>query len=421
MAAEEQSPRSRREQTRLVGQNGNYWFAVELDKELKPEQSKEVIFWKTSIALYRGKDGTVRALENRCAHRQLRLSEGKVEGNRLVCTYHGWKYDGCGKCVEISHELGRIKEQPDIRIRSFPVKIKYGFIWIFPGDPALADTVPLPSIPQLEGASPWPFVPIDITIKSHFSMILENVCDFNHAYLHRKLQPFVQPTMDKFWKEDDTIFVRYNTSFASGQLAKVLAEKGGQGLDQITIWYQYPYQGSDIAGKYHHWLFLLPIDERTTRCFFVFLFGPLEIPRLKWKLPERLRKPALEIATRAYIRPLLAEDKWALEEEQLAHEKHSKKPSYEFNPIVRAFQRLTLDKWQQYVRHESARIEGQTQGPHKFAKLGAGLTREDLQVEAAKEVQAMTDRLSDTLEPEEKKSNGSGQAKRTLPGRPQPL
>ncbi len=149
---------------RKIGMSGNYWYAVEQESNLKRGQAIEVTFWKTSIALYRGQDGSVRALENRCAHRHLRLSEGQVEGNELTCAYHGWSYDGCGKCVNISHELGKASgRMPDIRIRSYPTRCKYGLIWLFPGDPALAGSVPLPSFPMLDELRPWPYVPIDMT------------------------------------------------------------------------------------------------------------------------------------------------------------------------------------------------------------------------------------------------------------------
>ena len=176
-----------RHQIRQTGLSGNHWYAVEQDRNLKRKKVVEIVFWKTSIALYRSEDGEVHAVENRCAHRQLSLAKlGHVEGDLLVCGYHGWKYNGCGQCVEISHDLGKSNKMPNIKIRRFPVRVKYGLIWIFPGNADLADSVPLPSIPVLDQEVSWPYIPIDMTIKAHHSMIMENVCDFNHEYLHRK-------------------------------------------------------------------------------------------------------------------------------------------------------------------------------------------------------------------------------------------
>lgn len=374
---------ARRERVREVGMSGNNWFAVELDSAVGRGEVKEVIFWGTSIAVFRGEDGVVRAVENRCAHRQLRLSEGAVEGNELMCTYHGWSYDGNGDCTHISHELGMgRKKMPKICIRSFPVRIKYGFIWLFPGDPAKADATPLPKIPQLDQAEAWAFTPIDLTIEAHFSMIVENVCDFNHEYLHRDLRPFSKPKLQGWSRVGDTIHIDYETK-VGGKGVEWFTERGGKGLDYMKLWYQYPYQGSDTKGKYLHWLFMLPIDEKTTRCFFVFLFGPLELPGVRLHIPHRLRGPVLAIANRFYIKPLLAQDKWALEEEQRAHERHKGMPSYELNPIVREFQKLTIEKWEDYVESERERVFGHGNAHTRVIELGAGLRRDELERDAA--------------------------------------
>ena len=315
-----------------------------------------VVWWKTSIAIYRDDAGNVSALEDRCAHRQLPLSCGRVEGSRLVCQYHGWKYDGAGRCVEISHELGKGRDKlPKIGIRSYPVKERYGLIWVFPGDPALAESVPLPEVPELSGPKPWPVIPIEITIGAHFSMIVENVCDFNHAYLHRNKEPFVDPKLVEYRRVGDTINVTYQTSFGKSLIARLASENGGKGLDRIKLWYQYPYQGSDILGKYLHWLFMLPIDEKTTRCFFLFLFGPIEIPFLRWTIPRPLKPLALKLANMLYVEPLLAEDKWVLEAEQVGFDRHADRPMIELNPAVIEFQKLTLEKAREYQTSELSR------------------------------------------------------------------
>ena len=353
----------RRRQVRTIGLSGDYWYVAELASSLKCGDVKRVRFWKQDIAIFRDREGSLHAVEDRCAHRQLPLSSGFVDGDTLVCTYHGWKYRGCGTCVDISHELGKGRTRlPKIRIRSYPVKEQWGLIWIFPGDPDVADSVPLPAIPQLDCEKPWPFVPIDVTIKAHFSMIVENVCDFNHEYLHRRKQPFVKPTLREWKREGDCIEVHYDTEFEHSAVAKLFMEGGAKDLNDIKIWYQYPYQGSDIGGKYIHWLFMLPEDERTTRCFFVFLFGPIHLPLLNRKMPEFLRKPILWITNKLYIEPLLGEDKWALELEQQGFDRHPDAAQIELNPALLHFQKMSLEKWQEY---QQPRSRGARQNGHR--------------------------------------------------------
>ena len=349
--------------TRHAGPNGNYWFAVELDENLKAGEVKEVVFWGTSIALYRGESGQVFALENRCAHRHIRLSLGQVEADCLTCIYHGWRYDGGGRCVDIAHEIGPARKPlPRIGVRGYPTRTQYGFIWIFPGDPALAESVPLPSIPVMEGDNPWPCVPIDMTIKAHFSTIIENGCDFYHAYLHRKYKPFSDSHLESYRREGDTVHMAYTSKQGEGWLARLGTPEGGKDLNSMVLWYQYPYQGSDMDGKYIQWLFVLPIDEATTRCFYLFLWGPMVIPLLRLDVPFAVRKPILRAINAVYLRPLLLEDKMVLEEEQSALLSHSTQPSIEVNPIVSAFQKLTLEKWEEYAASEQARLAAGRRG-----------------------------------------------------------
>ena len=91
---------SLRQQARAAGMDPNYWYAVEEVRRVKPGSVIEVVFWKRSIALFRGTDGSFQAIENRCAHRQLKLSLGDVQDCRLICAYHGWEYGGEGATPE---------------------------------------------------------------------------------------------------------------------------------------------------------------------------------------------------------------------------------------------------------------------------------------------------------------------------------
>src|SRR5271156_4145616 len=83
-----EAARTRRQKARAAGLDPNYWYAVEQSSRLRPGQVLETMFWGRSIAVYRGAPvdgvGQVHALENRCAHRSIKLSEGKVEGCRLT-------------------------------------------------------------------------------------------------------------------------------------------------------------------------------------------------------------------------------------------------------------------------------------------------------------------------------------------------
>jgi len=346
-----EAARTQRQKTRSAGLHPDYWYAVEFDHVLKPGQVKEVRFWNTSIALYRGQDGQVHALENRCAHRQVKLSLGNVEGCHLTCCYHGWTYDGEGKLCDMKHDLfgrGLLK----VQIRSYPVQIRYGLIWVFPGDPSRAKERQLPDIPELEGSRPWASVPIDFTWQAHYSMVLENIVDFTHAYLHRKYRPFTDARLTRCETQGDSIAIAYETQVGQGRVSGLFVDRKRCDTNAMALGIDYPYQWSNTGDRIKHWCFLLPIDERTTRAFFVFYFDSFRVPFTPLRLPRWIMRPFLRIAKRLLIRPLLDQDGYAVEAEQCGYERHYNAPMFELNPVVNACQQVLIRKWEEHLQTE---------------------------------------------------------------------
>jgi phenylpropionate dioxygenase-like ring-hydroxylating dioxygenase large terminal subunit len=346
---------NRRQKARAAGLHPDYWYAVEYDRALKPGRAVEVCFWNTSIVLYRGQDGAVRALENRCAHRQLKLSLGVVEGCNLTCVYHGWSYDGDGRVVGVDHDLfGHPKLK--VQIRSYPVRVRYGLIWIFPGDPALALQKKIPDIPELEGPSHWVCVPLDFTWRAHHSMLIDNLNDLTHAYLHRQYRPFVGAKMTRCETKDDRVFVAYETQVGMGRVPRLFVDRNRVNMNFMELCYEYPYQWSNTGDGVKHWCFLLPLDETMTRVFFLFYFNALRVPFTPLRLPRWLMKPVLHVAGRRHIGTVLKQDGVAVEAEQQGYAAHPDAPMIEVNPAISQFQDLTIRKWEEYLAASGASL-----------------------------------------------------------------
>ena len=88
---------------RRVGANPDYWYPLAWSDELKVGRTLGRRFAGQPIVLFRGTGGQVFALEDRCAHRQIPLHLGVVKGNELKCHYHGWTYNGAGRCVNVPY------------------------------------------------------------------------------------------------------------------------------------------------------------------------------------------------------------------------------------------------------------------------------------------------------------------------------
>ena len=210
-----------------------------------------------------------------------------------------------------------------------------------------------PEIPELEGRSRWCCVPVDFTWRAHHSIIVDNVSDFTHAYLHRNYRPFVDAKLTRCEADGEKVELSYDVIVGDGRFSKWFVDRRRVRTDRMELAFQYPYQWSDTGGRIKHWCFLLPIDECTTRVFFLFYFDALKIPLTPFAIPRAVMTPFLKLANRFLIKPLLSEDGVAVEAEQEAWQNLSGAPLIEFNPAVTMFQKLIARRWEDHLRESS--------------------------------------------------------------------
>ncbi len=353
--------RTRRQKARAAGLDPDYWYAVEESSRLGKGEHFETKFLGRSIAVFRGMDGRVRAVENRCAHRHIKLTEGEVVDCRLVCPYHGWSYDGEGR-ASIPHDLFGRKE-PDIRIGAVPVRERYGLVFIFPGDPEVAKTRDIPDIPELSGPKPWPHTLVRFDCPGHHSMLLDNVSDFTHGFLHRKFQPFEGTELLRCETIGDRVELEYNSKIAAGRLQDMFIDRGQASCDHMLACYEYPYHWSNTQDRIKHFLFTLPMDDDTNRHFFIFYVRPgmIRIPGLG-PVPRRIADAMMKMTRYTTLQPLLGQDVWVIEREQEGWRRHWDRPSPELSPVVKAFQDLTIRKWDEHLGRTKTKTKGNGPG-----------------------------------------------------------
>jgi len=136
-----------------------------------------------SILMFRGDDGSVTAMSNRCPHRFAPLSRGKLLAGGIVrCGYHGLAFDGSGTCVHNPHGSGAIPSAA--KVRSYPVVERHGIVWIWMGAKEEADAGAIPDFSFISD-------PIYNTQKGllhnrgHYELYIDNLMDLSHvAYVH---------------------------------------------------------------------------------------------------------------------------------------------------------------------------------------------------------------------------------------------
>lgn len=331
---------------REVGINANHWYAVNWANKLKPGDIMPVIIWQQAIAVYRDVNGQLHALEDACPHKGIALHKGKVQGCNLACSYHGWEFNGQGSCVSIPY-LPKEQKLPRAQARSYPIAEKYNLIWIFPGDPTVASTCQLPSIPEFDQPE-WLMVPVTARFQAHFSMCNENSMDVFHGFLHQKLQGWFDPVLMSLKETESAVCTEYKVSY-KGRLAKFLGLS--ERADQVTTLlvstqYRYPHFYSSLQGISSLYLMRLPIDLTETRSFAYFFF--------KVRLPKRvlnLIKPLLAtLIQRLVLLKFLAQDIEMVESEQQTYLANHHRRYVEINPAIIAVQRLIVRQYEQFMQ-----------------------------------------------------------------------
>ncbi|MBS0124081.1 aromatic ring-hydroxylating dioxygenase subunit alpha [Thetidibacter halocola] len=160
----------------------NFWYvagrAEDFGRALKP-----LTLFGRKIVFYRREDGTPVALEDACPHRKLPLSKGALQGDTVVCGYHGLTFDGAGRCVAAPTQADAVPKRA--RVISYPVAEKYGFVWIWPGDAALADPARLIDIPHYDDPTWGKTRRGALDIACNYLWVTDNLLDPSHvAWVH---------------------------------------------------------------------------------------------------------------------------------------------------------------------------------------------------------------------------------------------
>ncbi|HEY3732041.1 MAG TPA: aromatic ring-hydroxylating dioxygenase subunit alpha [Steroidobacteraceae bacterium] len=330
---------------RRVGAHPDHWYPLAWCNELKPGRTLARRFAGEPIVLYRGQSGRVFALEDRCAHRQVPLHLGVVTGDELKCHYHGWTYDCSGKCVDIPY-LG--KDRLPNGVRSYPAREIDGLIFVFPGDPALAEA----RVPAALGFSQrrdYKTRRLNREVACHYTFMHENLFDMNHQFMHRKQMGSIRAKCIGRQHGDNWAQVEYTFSRTGGKqsmgehvIVDLVRGKSGRGKqdfhDHMRIRTDYPRQslrvwlGREIKDTddpvLDVWLAYTPLDaeQRTNRTYGYLSVKKPPIPGL-----IHLVWPVVTWFTENIFR----EDKDIVEYEQRAHDAQGADWNNEVFPAIR--------------------------------------------------------------------------------------
>ncbi|MBS1148395.1 MAG: Vanillate O-demethylase oxygenase subunit [Myxococcaceae bacterium] len=267
------------------------WFVACASKALK-RQPLAITLQGTPLVLFRAADGAPAALLDRCPHRNIPLSMGKVVDGQLECGYHGWCFDALGQCRKVPGlvEGGAVGLKSQAA-EAYPALEQEGFVWVYSTPGAAPASAPY-RFPHLDEAG-YSTVRHEFLVDATVHAVVENALDVPHtAFLHGGL--FRTPEK----KNEIEVVVRRFATHAeaeylgeprpSGIAGRLLAPGGGvvQHFDRFLLpsIAQVEYR----LGPKSHLLttsLMTPVSDFVTRVFAVVTF--------RLPLPAWLVKPFL--------------------------------------------------------------------------------------------------------------------------------
>jgi len=159
----------------------NQWYVAGFDEELQSGRLLPRTYLGENVVLLRAPDGTPRALEDRCPHRFAPLSEGTLRDGAVQCGYHGLTFDGTGSCVRNPH--GAIPKAACVR--AYPVRERHRLLWIWMGDPALAQESLIPDFSAVAAAPEHAYFRGYLPTACDALLLVDNILDLSHVdFLH---------------------------------------------------------------------------------------------------------------------------------------------------------------------------------------------------------------------------------------------
>jgi phenylpropionate dioxygenase-like ring-hydroxylating dioxygenase large terminal subunit len=206
------------------------WYVAAWSAELEPGTPLARRVCNQALVLFRTASGALAALEDRCIHRGMPLSQGgECESEIIRCPYHGLEFNAQGICTKIP---GLEQIPGAARVIAFPVIERDAMIWVWVGAADRADPEQVPSY-SYHSDPAWVWTRDTLMVEAGWLLLTDNLLDLSHLqYVHRKTIGG-DPTEDaraqlSVTREGDRVFIaRWLLDMAAPPFHKQMCGFGG--------------------------------------------------------------------------------------------------------------------------------------------------------------------------------------------------
>ena len=240
----------------------NVWTPVVTAKELGKKPLSVKVAGET-LALFRDGKGSVGALVDRCPHRGVALSLGRVDADGcLTCPFHGWSFQKDGACAKVPLNTVSPEKRARYGATAVPVREVGNLIWVFTGpDPAGTEPEPPPALVE----PGWYVGYNQETWKTHWTRAMENMLDMPHLpFIHGKS---IGRDIKKKLKRDTLLDVRIEPAPFGG---RILAKWDFEPAETEILKWRRPnamelHILDETKRRMYLHIYCIPIDDRHTK------------------------------------------------------------------------------------------------------------------------------------------------------------
>jgi phenylpropionate dioxygenase-like ring-hydroxylating dioxygenase large terminal subunit len=260
----------------------NQWYVILESKELKKQKTLRITRFSLPLSLWRDEKSEVCCISDKCCHRGVSLSCGKIINGRLECPFHGFIYDKSGIVTTIPANGKNTPVPTTMKVQSFKTFEAYGFIWLWWGDDDKNVQEPF-FFKELKDFS---YSGFKDHWNVHYSRAIENQLDVVHL-------PFVHKTTigrgnkvlvngPVVIRENELITFYVNNIKDDGKTTPLKPEEIIDYQNLFHLQFHYPNIWQNfISEKIRAFAAFVPVDEENTIIYIRYYQNLVKIPLLK--------------------------------------------------------------------------------------------------------------------------------------------
>ena len=265
--------------SRMGGLLRRYWQPFAAAAEMEDRWTMRVRLLGEDLVAFKDRTGKLGLIGEFCPHRRASFAYGIPTEDGLRCPYHGWKFDGAGRCLEQPNEPEGSNFKDKVWTAGYPVQELGGLLWAYLGPQ------PAPLIPRLDGyVADRAIRTVGITrVESNWVQIMENSLDPVHTeWLHGALYEFIHE------KENVKVAIARHhkkiafDEFRYGIIKRRLMEGQSEDSSDWTTGHPVVFPGTLAVGsggglwQNYQFQVRVPIDDQTTQHYWYMAYVPPE-------------------------------------------------------------------------------------------------------------------------------------------------